>query len=246
MPSANLPMESADGLSHEAQVKNEAAAVSSVSAASDISVAEAVAASAEVEAAVEAALPEQTASAAPVQHKTADSNGYIWHWLLLGCVALAALMTVVKRKNKSEQGAEQPLFADGTSNGMPSVEAAQTPPMQKDADRPSAKPLAEAVGNTADMPATAELAGQTDTRPEPLFADGMQTAADTARHRLGAVPHPAEGLTVPLTAKYDLAQMYIELGDWEEARATLLELSEEADDRLLAEVHTLLGRLDNR
>lgn len=51
------------------------------------------------------------------------------------------------------------------------------------------------------------------------------------------------GMTAPLEAKYELAQMYIEIGDPEAARETLNELVEEASGDILAKSKTLLAEL---
>lgn len=51
------------------------------------------------------------------------------------------------------------------------------------------------------------------------------------------------GMTAPLEAKYELAQMYIEIGDPEAARETLNELVEEASGDILAKSKALLAEL---
>ncbi|OSI07012.1 TspA protein [Neisseria animaloris] len=53
------------------------------------------------------------------------------------------------------------------------------------------------------------------------------------------------GMTAPLEAKYELAQMYMEIGDPEAARETLLELLEESSGDILARAKTMLEELDN-
>nr|WP_282956145.1 FimV/HubP family polar landmark protein [Neisseria canis] len=50
-------------------------------------------------------------------------------------------------------------------------------------------------------------------------------------------------MTAPLEAKYELAQMYIEIGDPEAARETLNELVEEASGDILAKSKALLAEL---
>ncbi|MDO4249489.1 MAG: FimV/HubP family polar landmark protein [Neisseria sp.] len=52
------------------------------------------------------------------------------------------------------------------------------------------------------------------------------------------------GMTAPLEAKYELAQMYIEIGDPEAARETLNELVEEANGDILAKSKALLADLN--
>ncbi|WP_159068677.1 FimV/HubP family polar landmark protein [Neisseria wadsworthii] len=51
------------------------------------------------------------------------------------------------------------------------------------------------------------------------------------------------GMTAPLEAKYELAQMYIEIGDPDAARETLNELVEEASGDILAKSKALLAEL---
>lgn len=51
-------------------------------------------------------------------------------------------------------------------------------------------------------------------------------------------------MTAPLEAKYELAKMYVEIGDPEAARETLQELLEESDGAILTKVKTMLKELD--
>lgn len=53
------------------------------------------------------------------------------------------------------------------------------------------------------------------------------------------------GMTAPLEAKYELAKMYIEIGDPDAARDTLMELMEESDGNILTKAEALLKELDN-
>ena len=52
------------------------------------------------------------------------------------------------------------------------------------------------------------------------------------------------GMTAPLEAKYELAEMYVEIGDPEAARETLKELLEESDGSILTRARALLDKLD--
>ncbi len=52
------------------------------------------------------------------------------------------------------------------------------------------------------------------------------------------------GMTAPLEAKYELAEMYVEIGDPEAARETLKELLEESDGGILTRAQALLDKLD--
>ncbi|UOO81523.1 LysM peptidoglycan-binding domain-containing protein [Uruburuella testudinis] len=53
------------------------------------------------------------------------------------------------------------------------------------------------------------------------------------------------GMTAPLEAKYELAKMYVEIGDPEAAKETLLELLEESDGAILAKAEAMLRELEN-
>lgn len=52
------------------------------------------------------------------------------------------------------------------------------------------------------------------------------------------------GMTAPLEAKYELAKMYIEIGDPDAAKETLQELLEESDGEILAKTKELMKELD--
>lgn len=52
------------------------------------------------------------------------------------------------------------------------------------------------------------------------------------------------GMTAPLEAKYELAQMYVEIGDPEAARETLQELLEESSGTILEKTKIMLAELD--
>ena len=51
------------------------------------------------------------------------------------------------------------------------------------------------------------------------------------------------GMTAPLEAKYELAQMYIEIGDPDAARETLNELVDEANGDILEKSKALLAEI---
>lgn len=52
------------------------------------------------------------------------------------------------------------------------------------------------------------------------------------------------GMTAPLEAKYELAQMYVEIGDPEAAKETLQELLEESNGEILEKTKAMLAELD--
>lgn len=71
------------------------------------------------------------------------------------------------------------------------------------------------------------------------------SVADTAgsRSESGFISESV-GMTAPLEAKYELAKMYVEIGDPEAARETLQELLEESDGGILAKAKAMLEELD--
>ncbi|PSJ80954.1 FimV/HubP family polar landmark protein [Neisseria iguanae] len=66
---------------------------------------------------------------------------------------------------------------------------------------------------------------------------------DSSRRESGFISESV-GMTAPLEAKYDLAKMYVEIGDPEAARETLKELLEESDGAISAKAKTMLEELD--
>ncbi len=67
--------------------------------------------------------------------------------------------------------------------------------------------------------------------------------ADSSRRESGFISESV-GMTAPLEAKYELAKMYVEIGDPEAARETLQELLEESDGAILAKAKAMLEELD--
>ncbi|WP_373745863.1 FimV/HubP family polar landmark protein [Neisseria dentiae] len=83
-----------------------------------------------------------------------------------------------------------------------------------------------------------------------LSADNAETiewesinVEDNSRSDSGFISESV-GMTAPLEAKYELAQMYVEIGDPEAARETLQELLEEASGPILEKTKTMLAELD--
>ncbi len=68
-------------------------------------------------------------------------------------------------------------------------------------------------------------------------------AAENSRSDSGFISESV-GMTAPLEAKYELAKMYIEIGDPEAAKETLRELMEESDGGILAKAEVLLKEID--
>lgn len=74
-------------------------------------------------------------------------------------------------------------------------------------------------------------------------AEDVSVAADKSNSERGFVSESV-GMTAPLEAKYDLAKMYIEIGDPEAARETLQGLIEEAEGDILHKAQKLMKELD--
>ena len=73
-------------------------------------------------------------------------------------------------------------------------------------------------------------------------AEDVSVAADKSNSERGFVSESV-GMTAPLEAKYDLAKMYIEIGDPEAARETLQALIEEAEGDILYKAQKLMKEL---
>ena len=73
-------------------------------------------------------------------------------------------------------------------------------------------------------------------------AEDVSVAADKSSSERGFVSESV-GMTAPLEAKYDLAKMYIEIGDPEAARETLQGLIEEAEGDILHKAQKLMKEL---
>ena len=73
-------------------------------------------------------------------------------------------------------------------------------------------------------------------------AEDVSVAADKSNNERGFVSESV-GMTAPLEAKYDLAKMYIEIGDPEAARETLQGLIEEAEGDILYKAQKLIKEL---
>ncbi|MDO5640096.1 MAG: FimV/HubP family polar landmark protein [Neisseria sp.] len=85
---------------------------------------------------------------------------------------------------------------------------------------------------------TADIAADTETIEWDELA-----VADDARDGAGFISESV-GMTAPLEAKYELAKMYVEIGDPEAAKETLLELLEESDGAILAKAKAMLADLE--
>ena len=146
----------------------------------------------------------------------------------------------------------------------PVVEEDPFAPLEFDTEADEAKRTDQMAG-VADEPATeswyaeaesaiamqegddvaADVSGITLDEGAPATIEWDESVAEAAdeRSETGFITESV-GMTAPLEAKYELAKMYIEIGDPEAARDTLLELMEESDGGILAKAQALLDELD--
>ena len=78
---------------------------------------------------------------------------------------------------------------------------------------------------------------------ETIEWEDLSVADDDSRDGAGFISESV-GMTAPLEAKYELAKMYVEIGDPEAAKETLLELLEESDGGILARAKAMLAELE--
>ena len=78
---------------------------------------------------------------------------------------------------------------------------------------------------------------------ETIEWDDLSVGEESGRDGAGFISESV-GMTAPLEAKYELAKMYVEIGDPEAAKETLLELLEESDGAILAKARTMLADLE--
>ncbi|WP_054599992.1 FimV/HubP family polar landmark protein [Neisseria sp. 74A18] len=82
-----------------------------------------------------------------------------------------------------------------------------------------------------------------DDDGETIEWESMELEGDSERSETGFISESV-GMTAPLEAKYELAQMYVEIGDPDAARETLQELLEEANGSILEKTETMLAELN--
>ncbi|MDO4879405.1 MAG: FimV/HubP family polar landmark protein, partial [Neisseria sp.] len=79
---------------------------------------------------------------------------------------------------------------------------------------------------------------------EDLDIEWGELGASDTKNAQPAFVSESVGMTAPLEAKYELAEMYIEIGDPEAAHETLMELLEESQGEILTKSRALLARLN--
>ncbi|WP_424034985.1 FimV/HubP family polar landmark protein, partial [Neisseria bacilliformis] len=84
---------------------------------------------------------------------------------------------------------------------------------------------------------------QLDTADDLNIDWGSLEAADEGGDSKPAFVSESVGMTAPLEAKYELAEMYIEIGDPDAARETLYELIDESHGEIQAKSKELLARI---
>ena len=202
------------------------------------------------EAALEAPLPTDTVSVADIAAKVYEPAAQ-----------------VVPEAAKPVSWAEGVEVADvdfASDEKEPVVEEDPFAPLEFDTEADDAKRIDQIAG-VADEPATeswyaeaesaiamqesddvaVDAGGITLDEGAPATIEWDEAAAEAADERAetGFITESV-GMTAPLEAKYELAKMYIEIGDPEAARDTLLELMEESDGGILAKAQALLDELD--
>ena len=89
-------------------------------------------------------------------------------------------------------------------------------------------------------PAEVNVSADDDTAIE---WESIELGSDDERSESSFISESV-GMTAPLEAKYELAQMYVEIGDPDAARETLQELLEEANGSILEKTKTMLAELN--
>ncbi|OSI25360.1 FimV/HubP family polar landmark protein [Neisseria dumasiana] len=82
-----------------------------------------------------------------------------------------------------------------------------------------------------------------DDDGETIEWESIELEGDSERSETGFISESV-GMTAPLEAKYELAQMYVEIGDPDAARETLQELLEEANGSILEKTEAMLAELN--
>lgn len=78
---------------------------------------------------------------------------------------------------------------------------------------------------------------------ETIEWESIEVEGDSEHAETGFISESV-GMTAPLEAKYELAQMYVEIGDPDAAKETLQELLEEASGSILEKTKNMLAELD--
>ena len=109
---------------------------------------------------------------------------------------------------------------------------------------PVAAPAQAATDNTLSWSSSEDI-GLVDVPAAPVVEwNDIQVEVGSATVADPGFVSESVGMTAPLEAKYELAEMYIEIGDPDAARETLLELIEESTGEIQAKSQALLNTLD--
>ena len=109
---------------------------------------------------------------------------------------------------------------------------------------PVAAPAQTATDNTLSWSSSEDI-GLVDVPAAPAVEwNDIQVEVGSATVADPGFVSESVGMTAPLEAKYELAEMYIEIGDPDAARETLLELIEESTGEIQAKSQALLNTLD--
>lgn len=168
--------------------------------------------------------------------------------------------TVVSFGTPAVETPETPAFEiPAVQEEMPQVQTASAAPAGFAEAEPLADPFAAAAQPAPQQPEPAGWQGDdsdVDLTSSVTFDDTQLDTADDLNIDWGSLEAAGEGgdskpafvsesvgMTAPLEAKYELAEMYIEIGDPDAARETLYELIDESHGEIQAKSKELLARI---
>lgn len=148
---------------------------------------------------------------------------------------LAEVETADKQADSSEEALD--FVVEETEQPQPE---ADTQPFEIKQD----EPLAFQDGEDFSIENTQEASADETIEWENL---GVEDTADSSNEHSGfesGFISESVGMTAPLEAKYDLAKMYVEIGDPDAARETLTELLEDASGEIRNKAQALMNELN--
>lgn len=149
--------------------------------------------------------------------------------------ALSEVETADKQADSSEEALD--FVVEETEQPQPE---ADTQPFEIKQD----EPLAFQDGEDFSIENTQEASADETIEWENL---GVEDTADSSNEHSGfesGFISESVGMTAPLEAKYDLAKMYVEIGDPDAARETLTELLEDASGEIRHKAEALMNELN--
>ena len=149
--------------------------------------------------------------------------------------ALSEVETADKQADSSEEALD--FVVEETEQPQPE---ADTQPFEIKQD----EPLAFQDGEDFSIENTQEASADETIEWENL---GVEDTADSSNEHSGfesGFISESVGMTAPLEAKYDLAKMYVEIGDPDAARETLTELLEDASGEIRNKAQALMNELN--